>query len=597
MIDGGVVALSGYLYQLLGTSSCLAAAGTDSWAVIHLEHNGEDALLRSEAGSALIQFKYSSRQEKLAPGDLAEILAKFEEHDNDDKSLRWRLVSNREYSPATDAILNGVGDPSLANVKLANRQTISRLKDRFEYTHISLVDINARLTALGREFGLNDDEIRQGAENLVGAMVIQLQQKGAGVPISIAFLDDHLVGFEKPGRLTGAARCDEIGKELAKYAGWAGPLLHETVARTSLRNILLSPSPVVVVVGPGGSGKTLSVLRVLQQHVVAEKCLAVALLSDEADTFTSVVARWRHPSVDNPTPETFDVSLRRLMVANPMTEAPIVFVNLDGLDEDGWKGDRWNQARNLLRRALGRVPGMPSRSDRVKIIVTCRQRQDIGNILAEDGTGRILSDDGPDYISLGEFDEAEFRAVWDLWFRELPIPNWPNRSTEIDSALQTDSLGAYTNATTESEQRVIEVLRSPALLGCFRQLPPEARRALLDGNAQAWADLMKAHLDWFKERVHRRHGFAQDAVISMLRAIAAATNEDFKRMHHYQQHWIDPAVKEDGAFAGPVRRLFRDAVTTGIVVTDQELYQMTDRTPVPWRWRYAFVPEYLCSLP
>jgi hypothetical protein len=95
MNDGGVVAITGFLYQLLGTAGGLATTlKKDPVAVVRLEPAGEDALFLLNGGATLVQFKNSATQDELTPGDLADILTKLELH-SDSTAVNWRLVTNR----------------------------------------------------------------------------------------------------------------------------------------------------------------------------------------------------------------------------------------------------------------------------------------------------------------------------------------------------------------------------------------------------------------------------------------------------------------------------------------------------------------------
>ncbi len=77
MADGGVTALSGFLYQLLGSAAVLSQAASDRLAVLQLEPSGEDALLSLASGKTLVQFKYSAAGRAIQPAELATILSKL----------------------------------------------------------------------------------------------------------------------------------------------------------------------------------------------------------------------------------------------------------------------------------------------------------------------------------------------------------------------------------------------------------------------------------------------------------------------------------------------------------------------------------------
>jgi len=67
VMDGGVAALTGFCYQLLGSAAKLTSAGDEPVALLHLEQSGQDALLSIAAEKTLLQFKHSSIGLSLSP--------------------------------------------------------------------------------------------------------------------------------------------------------------------------------------------------------------------------------------------------------------------------------------------------------------------------------------------------------------------------------------------------------------------------------------------------------------------------------------------------------------------------------------------------
>jgi hypothetical protein len=236
MEDGGAVALSGFLYQLLGSAAGLASATADPLAILYLEPSGEDALLSLTSGATLQQFKYSADRREIGPQELAEILLKLENHDSGNSS--WRLSTNRPFSPGVNLLLPGASpDPKLlARIGLKNRSVIERCINKLNVDCLTFTALSEQLSERGRRFGLTADEMQQGADRLVGSMMRIIRERNAGVAIDHAFLDRQLVGFPNPGRLRGPDRATEVATDLDELARshLEGPNLDNAIRRRVL---------------------------------------------------------------------------------------------------------------------------------------------------------------------------------------------------------------------------------------------------------------------------------------------------------------------------------------------------------------------------
>jgi hypothetical protein len=595
MEDGGATALGGFFYQLLGSAADLASATTDPLASLLLEPSHEDALLSLASGSILVQFKYSAGRREIAPAELAKILLKLEEHDGG-SGCTWRLSTNRPFSPDARCLLAGTdtkGKPRTA-AAAKNRSVIKKLRKKLVVDRLTFTDLDEQLSKRGQLFGLTADEIQQGAHRLVGTMMHLVQEHGPGAAIGHAFLDEHLVGFPDPGHLYGADRAADVAAELDVLASshLNGPSLDEAVPRKALANVFRTPDePVVVVTGPGGCGKSLSVLRAVRDHVLAQRALGGMLFSDRIESLEDLVAKWRNPK-RHQQPDRLELTLERLRIANPRSDGWILVLGLDGLDEDGWRSpNRIAHLRELVRCVRESRLGTPLATAELKLIITCRDKREVDDILAGSGVGAGTRNEGQE-VPLDMFDDRELREIWFKWFPHLPLPISAQTEGDRDLELISDT----GRSATVIDQRVAHALRQPTMLGCFRELGEVQQRGVLNGDAHAWTELMQKYLVWFTRKVFRRRTLPSGEALGMLSACAKATSPDPEASHDRDTDWVRPAVEFSERTRADALRLFEDAVTSGLIETDAGNYRIPECRPVTWRWRYAFVEEYLRTL-
>jgi|GEM_PF-4371089 len=589
MDDGGVIALTGYLYQLLG-SVALAVHYQGRCTVMSLEKFGEDAIIACPDKTEVIQFKYSAKREVLTPRDLARILLKL---DTVSKSTGFhpKIVTNRPLSPSSKEIIdNAQLQHAPQGVKSSYFRALKQLWKPNILDTYNFSDFYDAILKCGREFGLSDEEITRGSESVIAFCVAEIERR-KGCDISIQTLEQKIVGFKHPAKLTAATLYLTSAEHIKEVCDRDGPAIEDAIPRAVINDIFTNPAPVIVVLGHGGSGKTLSVLETLHRHVVRNRQVGVALLPRELQHVSQIITKWRKPDVIPDHTESFERSLTRVMVANPNCTPPLFFISIDGLDESDWiSRNAIHEVQNIIRCALRRVLTASGQPFPIKVVVTCRDKSEFEYLTAEGGIGTTSHFAEAKYISLGEFDRVEFESVWSKWFPILPIPSWREpvaHFSEYATDLATD------NVSTPANDKVISALKNPVMLGAFRTIG-DLQRDFLKGDQRAWNKLLETHVDWFVKRVNRRKKLDGTLIKSVLSSVARATCADANRNYLRDEAWNNPA-REAGVSLEEARQLFVDAVTAGLLVTGDRMYLIDNRTPQVWRWQYPFVCEYLSS--
>lgn len=424
MKDGGVVALVGFLYQLLGSAARLVAARDDPLTILHLEQSGEDALLSMTASTQLVQFKYSGTANSLGPADLSAILSNLEANDGQ-ACHDWLLVTNRPLSPGCKLFQSGTPpNPALlSQIGLENRVILKRLMPRLRIKHVTFGDLRREISAYGRLFGLDDHEIESGSHRLLGEMLVSIQEHGPGAEIRPSLLDSRLVGLTNPRSLQSATLATSLALDLDTVARdeLRGPSLDDVLPRDIVTDaIAAADQPVVIVTGLGGCGKTLSVLRAIRDHVLSRQILGGVLLSDHSLVVEDLIARWRSPD-HHVHQDRLNLSLRRVRLANAARDDWMLVLELDGLDEHGWRASgRIAHVRELL--AIAWKERFSVSRSWLKLVITCRNMREIQDLLTGTGVGaEDLATFTP--VELDLFRDDELRQIAARTFAGQ-LPEW-----------------------------------------------------------------------------------------------------------------------------------------------------------------------------
>jgi hypothetical protein len=265
--DGARNALLGYLFQFVATAAQISVdepADGESWAVV--EEYGQDAATGTPTTVRLIQSKYSEVDSKIGPQELSEILVGFERSDrlarHPGTTTRWVLLTNRELSREADRLYRlGQTPPGGGGVSQEHIDTILRLREHLDYEHVTLEQATEDLEARARQFGETDT--RRVADRVFTLLrKITLQPQGTR-RLWKEDLDEAIADRPNPQVLFGADSYKRRSEELAEHAqDQRGVRIEDAVPRQAIERVFgMDDHALVVVTGPGGSGKTLSLLK------------------------------------------------------------------------------------------------------------------------------------------------------------------------------------------------------------------------------------------------------------------------------------------------------------------------------------------------
>lgn len=651
-LDGGQVAFIGFLYQMVGVAALQAWAHVPAFGGVQRDfepllgilQSGElyhdwldqDAVvitnredlseLTRENASNLIQFKFSQVNDLLDKGDLTKIVDRFRV-----AAERWPtnlppttgfwLITNRPPNSDVETLMSR--QPSERSLRdLQRKSQKSNAEDEILrrlriISRISLHTVFGALTELARQYGAEEDEVHDGMAKLIGELVMH-SAGGVPVPVSRERVLQAITTGEKPHRIT----CDQVAIETRLHLSTHATYLHipgETggpVRRGLLRQIEedAATHALVVLLGNGGSGKSVLLWELLHDVVgdlgsAPRACAEILPVSQARALFQSwswIIAQWANaPEGSRRYTEEPAQALKRLRMANPGIERPLLYLGLDGLDERiatdpshdaiasllRWF---WNEERNNTERARRGNIVRPEAT----LIVTCREREEIEERWLDISPSARADFVRPTCRTLMDFDDDELAAAAHAYLPQLSgrfgHTNGIDQRDEMrhtvgDSyGLEAASLGiAPQGAVPSVSIEVLQGLRHPAMWRALLELPQEQHANVLDGDPFAVRDLACAFVKWFIYRVRRRGrlNLDKDDLQLLLNGIAMRCSADNAAAHSFTD-WSAAACGTHVVAPLQASRAWYEALSGGLIMRD------AGRT---WRWYHPFVWKYLAG--
>jgi len=637
-IDGGLTAIGGFLYQTVVALSLKAAAFQDyddapnrkgdlemvlgfaKDGEVRYEDEDQDISIRNvlhgdQPGYILVQLKYSSLSPRppVTKLELKKIISRLQASEAKARAKGQQVTG---YSLLTNRPLNADAQ-KLADTYHLPIYVAPPLPERYW---------EERLRQFAGRFGCIDSEIDAGIRQGIGDLLLRATNpRYYGEPvISREILIKAFTRCPAAHEVTPAivaAKGQEHLRTLFTHPFHLEkqPLLVRQSIHERL-SALVERHAFVVLSGGGGNGKTAvlwqwvydALLSVLPEQPGIYYCLSPAQSVQEGFLAHQFCSWANVPAGHHWQSQEPRQVLHRLEIAcAASTRAssvghPIFVLGLDAVDEAFRDGDRsalknillwfWNQEVQELQQP------------NATLIVTCRDAKELAEhwldivspYAVESQPLREVE------VSVDEFSASELVAVARLY-----LPALAARFVHTDHVLQAPSSSLFApgqairsfapSFVVEEEgtiplpdgpslqavnAEVFEALRHPTLWHCLLEVDSTLLSPVLDGEADALAQLTTHFLIWFCAKVRARWKQMQLAdMIEVLKVIACRCDPR-QSARHRDRDWVTSASTTPYMTWEQAERFFQEALSAGLVVRD---------TGGWWRWRHPFIGEHLAS--
>lgn len=612
--DGGVRALAGFLYQIVGTLSLAAQISeppdlartqdADKEALFILQdvqtadfeayHEcfGEDAVfVNPEDETVLVQFKYSRVNRTITGTEIEEIVQKLE---------KAASTANRGGLKVTACALVTNRGLTSSGQRFWDDEERKDRKFKLRFVPYSMSRWEERLNEFAQQHGATAEEASEGIKKLIGMLMQETGKRYPGVSITIRDLREAFVGSSDARPLSPTNARQNSAEKLERIKNGDVGMQDPLVLRQNILNELTHLSrqnALIILSGQGGCGKTVSawqwayskeftgfttVTDIPERWLAKELCAWAGLQSANH--------RWRD--------ENWPESLDRIQRANPDYPPPIVHLALDGLDEE-----LALRERGVIQEAINWFWGHHIETSRASeppkaiLVVTCRNLEDFKLLWQNSPTG-FGTNQPIAHISVDLFSDDELAAV----VRSAP-------SDRLDFGVRDGILAALRdhNATNRSlsESRLftvplpvaqapkirkpmLDAIHHPTILGSFLLLSREDQLGVLDNVQDALMNLAQKVVERFCYKAIRRRsvpGLQKDALIMLLSNIAIGTPiPDSNPGWHTLEKWTELATEGGSLNRVEARYLYKEALSGGLIRSN---------SPTEWQWCYSWVCDYL----
>jgi hypothetical protein len=599
--DGGLFALVGYLYQMLGGATdfvrCISPVeriGPDEIRTLisfETEAGGQDFVAEGVTQSArrlrvLTQYKFSLNplRNPIRPAELSDIAEALNKSEAE---------CNRHVRLPTRRILR-------SNRGLSSRASSQLGIHKIAYEEYDPVEARKALHSYASRFGMFEpDELHRG----VGKVITELFELGAS-PGSHRFtreqLEIALVGFRRPRSIAIIDAADEFLKRLRDEKLYrlgvdASLLIDRQFVRDAMDQWI--DDAFIVFIGSGGYGKTTALWQVLERGVdqTSVPRRLAALVASDTRSFGGLIEQWRGaPEALNVLDE---VALERIKHANSDTEPPILVLGLDGIDEKYMSTALREPTARLIdffwklhqkHKNTGAAP--PAR-----LLITCRRRGDVQKFI-ETATGLGVAGKPPTYLPFEEFTLQEIQGL---------LAQDPTISPEAKRTLTAAAAGQqalqYGGTSLMHPPAVYDlpaarwlaILRHPILWRCFTLLTATNQVGLVGGDEGAGDCLAESFFEWFRSRAQRRLNLDVETLGVALRSVADAC--DVASGVYRLDLWLRTVYAAASYSDADSRRLYQDGLNAGLIEDIPPAGGTWATSQGSWKWRHEFLWSHLRS--
>ncbi len=600
--ESGHYAIAGFLFQLIGSGVeaievCTSLQSDEGQhTILVLERFGQDAAAMPVDGSnakpRLIQYKFSSNDETIAPSELREILQVML---NSVRSgglvvdqVDYTLVTNRGYSPIARKWQTAESVRELAKlIKKSSRSDVADASElatifrKLKYERRTEADFRQEIVAAGARFGVLESEIDARIHELVGLLLFRAREPGSRI-VRPSQIHRALTGYDDPYALLSTSSIEMRRNEVERFKhDQTGG--RETILRTVSNDIAKAvlEHPVVVVVGDGGCGKSVAVADAVISGLQSKDeppgfgmVLPALIVSSEA--MMQSVARWRKLLQHNDS-HNLERALERLRHA--FARNPLLVICVEAIDERDGQARLPNESQQFIRSMIDNAirqhseHGMPETS----VVLTCRRKEELDRL-----TGGAYGFSQNYYsIYVADFDDQEMERlatrILDSGVRQRIEEHLRTRASVVGRAIPT--------ATRPVSSDVRAVITHPVIWRFFSELNCSAQHAVLDGSTIGFDQLAELYLKWFCSKAEIRNNFENEECRTALIAVAQRFDSNTARIADRASDWTKPCI-DSGCSNKNANQLFSEAMTAGVLADDEAGGRR-------WRWRHGWFCDYL----
>ncbi len=634
-VDGGRTALTGFLYQMVGTLGMGArvaltdltddGGSTDAFFYrlcgadfLHEAHDTDAIGVDGRNAATFIQFKYSRQPARspIGPSEFSAIVRKLAKSANaapeyDRGAIGFALVTNRHLGPeAEQAFARSRPRGKLRTPANFDRDSVLRrlqLVERMDMPYCR--DVLRRFAV---RYGAFDAEIRTGVGNLLQSM---LEECAAGHPFLITA--ESLVA-----QFTGSESAEPLDQDHVRPKSMQRTrLFHDQYIAANHRPVIprdktdeivekAARASIVVVTGGGGCGKTTALWQWARQEAVNGESGAFTDI-DTADEISDgwiakIVCRWSNlSSIPQRLLETHDQSFERLRRANPGLR-PLLHIGIDAVDEILRipSATRFDWVRDLMRWFL--PDKLPSASTQIipsrTLVISARRLDSVRRFLGTIRSQRPTL--GIEYVTFDDFDDAELLRMCAV---ALPEREFERVLQSISAAREGDAyrvqapdtipvgVGFGTSPVRSVHEDIIASLRQPAIWEALTAtIEGGSITRFLDGDEQLLDEVAHALLERYIDKVifrandatHPDSDLYRRQIYRCLCEVAVHASRNDRTVFGEYADWTVPAIAHGSLSNEGAEALYAEAVSGGLVRVDE-----ADR----WYWRHPFVAEALAA--
>lgn len=606
--QGGYRSLAGYVYQLLGSiAEAVEIVRLDPNArviegLITLEQFGQDsfvALVPGTDDSRLTQYKHSIDEKEIEPAELIVILERFVSATAlaslSVANCQYQLRTNRKSHGLTDELFNKQeaykkcptkeNEDGLLDQLWKRRRTVRpkcqheifEIMKKLERLTVTEADMRKTAEFHAAELGVPHVDTDKQIKETLGVFLSRANSTVYRT-VSRQELNDALAGHRHARALRGEV-ARQLQRESVEIA--IGRIHHSKplARRAVVEDITVASlaSPLVLVYGDGGRGKSVASWQALNSHLQYDDQppdFAVGLHFGEftENNLINEFAHWRNQTPDHDG-ATFNYALSRLSAGCPHPNLLVLYV--DGIDEKEGQVSPYPRSQRFIEKLLQEF--VSRRKDQsvaqISLVVSCRTLEEAAWLT------RLAGQQACALVPVDEFSNLELEEL---------AKGLATSPRNFLLPMVSPDRNPRQRFTEDADENVIRPLREPRVWASFTELDPTTQTEYLKGSRQGMRQLARRFLNHIEVKASKR--LAMKLKLNVLETIleaAGLTSMNNATEICTQLQWIDICKAEDFSRSDAVS-LFDEFVTSG-------LFSVESESGKRWSWKQTWLRDSLCS--